>query len=386
MTNQHSKHPILFVFLVGFIFVWCFSFPVFADSSSDVSATVQDAGQVFPPDAYYKGRIVRTLDKKDGDNVEGSAIVQNVLVRIESGLKKGVEISAQNAILTNMQEGRVLRDGDRVVVVESYGIDGRSYAVIDSYRLSSLGILALIFIVCVWFFGRIRGLSSLLGLTFSIGVLIFFIVPQILHGRDPFLISVIGSLIIAFVSLYLAHGFNRRTSLALVSTVITLIFSALCSILFVTVAKLFGTGTEEALYLQIGQTENINLQGLLLGGIIIGIMGVLDDITTAQTAAVDEISKANPSLSVRELYVRGLSVGKEHIASLVNTLALAYAGVSLPLFLLFIVNKGQPLWVIVNGENIAEEIVRTLVGSSALIIAVPVATFLAARWYGAKHT
>lgn len=359
--------------------------PVWADTRPETDTSIQDATRIFPADVYYKGRVVRTLDKNSGDSVEGSAIVQNVLVRIESGLKKGIEVSAQNAILTNMQEGRVLRDSDEVVVVESYGIDGRSYAIVDSYRLSSLGILALIFILCVWFFGRIRGLSSLLGLAFSISVLIFFIVPQILQGRDPFLVSVIGSLIIAFVSLYLAHGFNKRTSIALLSTVITLIFSALCSILFVTVGKLFGTGTEEALYLQIGQTENINLQGLLLGGIIIGIMGVLDDITTAQTAAVDEISKANPSLSFRELYTRGLSVGKEHIASLVNTLALAYAGVSLPLFLLFIVNKGQPLWVILNGENIAEEIVRTLVGSSALIIAVPVATFLAARWYGAKN-
>ncbi|MDP2630168.1 MAG: YibE/F family protein [Candidatus Uhrbacteria bacterium] len=363
-----------FFLFFGILLSLCSAVPVFADDNT----------QVFLPDVYYKGAVVRALDKKSGDIVEGSTIVQNVLVRIESGSKKGIEVAAQNAILSNIQGGRALRENDKVVIVESYGIDGRSYAVVDSYRLSSLGILALIFIICVWFFGRIRGLSSLLGLTFSIGVLVFFIVPQILQGRDPFLISVVGSLIIAFVSLYLAHGFNKRTSIALLSTVITLVFSALCSVLFVTFGKLFGTGTEEALYLQIGQTESINLQGLLLGGIIIGIMGVLDDITTAQTAAVDEISKANPSLTFHELYARGLSVGKEHIASLVNTLALAYAGVSLPLFLLFIVNKGQPLWVIVNGENIAEEIVRTLVGSSALIIAVPVATFLAARWYGAR--
>jgi uncharacterized membrane protein len=119
----------------------------------------------------------------------------------------------------------------------------------------------------------------------------------------------------------------------------------------------------------------------LLGGIIIGALGVLDDITTGQVAAVEEIHSANPKLPFKELYVRGISVGQEHIASLVNTLVLAYVGASFPLFLLLTINNEVPLWVRFNNEGIAEEVVRTLVGSTALIFAVPIATFLAAFFY-----
>jgi uncharacterized membrane protein len=150
------------------------------------------------------------------------------------------------------------------------------------------------------------------------------------------------------------------------------------AIIFVAIGKLFGLGSEEAIYLQLVPLEQLNLQGLLLGGIILGALGVLDDITTAQSAAVDELRKANPALGARELYRRGLSVGTEHITSLVNTLFLAYAGASLPLFILFTIYNDMPLWVTLNSEFIAEEIVRTVVGSVALILAVPITTAAAA--------
>lgn len=196
--------------------------------------------------------------------------------------------------------------------------------------------------------------------------------------------SMIGALVIALFSIYLAHGLNRRTTIALISTLLTLGIASGLAILFVKAGKLFGLGSEEAFYIQqLGSLADLNLQGLLLGGIILGALGVLDDITTAQTAAVYEIKRANSALTVRELYNRGISVGREHISSLVNTLFLAYAGASLPLFLFFTVGGStQPLWVTLNSEFIAEEVVRTLVGSIALMLAVPITTFLAANYFG----
>jgi hypothetical protein len=185
----------------------------------------------------------------------------------------------------------------------------------------------------------------------------------------------------------LMHPFpnaNHRTSIALASTLLALGFSVGLAAAFVRLASLFGTGSEAAFYLQYGGYQMLNLRGLLLGGIIVGTLGVLDDITTAQVATVEEISIADPRLSFAELYRRGLSVGREHIASLVNTLALAYAGASLPLFLIFSINKVQPIWVILNGEPVAEEFVRTLVGSSGLIIAVPISTWLAAYFFSRR--
>jgi uncharacterized membrane protein len=140
------------------------------------------------------------------------------------------------------------------------------------------------------------------------------------------------------------------------------------------------------MFLQFGQLQQVNLRGLLLGGIIIGCLGVLDDITTAQTAAIDEIGKANPKMTFKELHRAGISVGREHIASLINTLALAYVGASLPLLLLFTVQEESPFWVVLNSEFLAEEIIRTLVGSSTLLFAVPITTWLAAYFFRNDRT
>ena len=156
------------------------------------------------------------------------------------------------------------------------------------------------------------------------------------------------------------------------------------AVVFVDIAKLFGTGSEDAYFLKIGLLANINLKGLLLGGIIFGAVGVLDDVTTAQTAAVDEISKANKKLGFKDLFSKGISVGKEHISSLVNTLVLAYVGSSFPLLLLFSLNNDVPVWVKYNSEFIVEEVVRTLIGSTTLVLAVPIATFIAAYFISRK--
>ena len=338
-----------------------------------------DNVDTLPPDTYYKARVIGVIASEDKDHVQSSEIVQQVRIKLLEGEKKGIEVVAQNNIPSTRQSQQMVSAGDTVVVVESYGIDGRGYYIIDAYRISSLFILFFFFVALVLFFGRLRGLSSLVGLAFSILILIFYVVPQIAAGNDPFLISISGSLVILFFSLYLAHGFTKRTSLALVSSFITLIASSLLAIAFVAIAHLFGTGTEDALYLQIAGDQAINVKGLLLGGIIIGMLGVLDDITIGQTVAFDELRKANATLTPQELCKRGFAIGKEHIASLVNTLALAYAGAALPLLLLFSLNaSGQPLWVVVNNEMLAEEIVRTFIGSIALILAVPISTYLAA--------
>ena len=360
--------------------VTAFFFFVVLLQSSNVWAQEGDK-DVFPPDSYYKAKVIGIVEVHDKERVQASEIVQQLRLSILDGEKKGIEVVAQNNIPSNRQSQQKVSIGDRVVVVESYGVDGRGYYVVDAYRIPSLFILLFFFVALAIFFGRVRGFSSLIGLAFSILILAWYVVPRIALGHDPLSTSISGALVILVVSLYLAHGFTRRTSVALLSSFITLILSSLLAILFVSISHLFGTGTEDALFLQLSGDQAINVKGLLLGGIIIGMLGVLDDITIGQTVTIDELHKANTQLTSKELYRRGLSVGREHIASLVNTLALAYAGVALPLFLLFSLNAtGQPLWVVMNNEALAEEIVRTLIGSCALILAVPISTFLAASF------
>lgn len=337
--------------------------------------------KTFPSDQIFVAKTISVSKTiQDVNGVE--SWTQTVDVKFLTGPSEGQAATTHVRGQVGEEPGREMKVGETVLVAKNNDMEGDEYYIADRYRLASLLLLTLIFVGAAILFGRIRGLSSLLGLVASIAILIWFVVPQILSGADPLVVSFVGSIAIAIVSLYLAHGFSRKTSIALLGTLITLSIAVLITLIFTSVAHLLGFSGEESFYLQL-KISTISLKGILLGGIIIGMLGVLDDVTMGQVATVYEIKEANSSLGVAELYKRGTAVGREHIASLVNTLVLAYAGASFPLFLLLIAqNSTVPIWQSVNGEPIAEEIVRTLVGSLALVFAVPITTFLAAYYYG----
>lgn len=325
---------------------------------------------------YALAKVTNILDAGE----ESGRPYQTAEIKLLNGSEKGQTKKISVGGFIAITENQTVSLGEFLIVTQEEG----NYYLVDKFRAPYLGIIFAIFFLVVFVFGKLKGLSSILGLFVSLLILIYYMIPRIVAGDNPILISLIGAFVIAFVSIYLAHGFSKRTTIALVSTLITLIIATLASFIFVGLAKLSGAGTEEALFLQSGLLSGVNLKGLLLGGIIIGSLGVLDDITTAQVATVDELKKANKKLDIVELYKRGLSVGREHIASLVNTLVLAYAGASFPLLLLFTLNQDIPFWVSINSEYLAEEVVRTLVGSTSLILAVPISTFLAAYLLGGK--
>lgn len=332
-------------------------------------------------DTFVRAEVVEVLEEGETDVGGVVQSYQRVKLRITHGPEAGTEIEIDHGGELTIREYQMVRAGQQVVLLKNTDVDGEvEYYIADSYRLPALAYIGVFFLGIAVLFGRWRGFTAILGMVVSIIILATFIIPRILHGSSPLGMSVIGAVMIAIISLYLAHGFNRNATVALASTLMTLGLAIGLAWLFVTVSRLSGVGSEDAFYLQFGPLESLNLKGLLLGGIIIGALGVLDDITTAQTAAVAEIHAADPTLPPRELIRRGLRVGREHIASLVNTLVLAYAGTSFPLLLLFTVNAQVPLWVVLNGEFIAEEVIRTLVGSSALVLAVPISTALAARF------
>lgn len=333
-----------------------------------------------------KANILEVISEGE-DAIEGGyrERYQNLKLKITSGSQQGTILEIRHAGVVTLDRIHTYQAGDRVIINRiDQDNEEPQYYIVDHYRIPALMWILGIFFMLAIVFGRWKGLTSILGLAVSIAVLAKFIVPNILHGANPLMITLIGSVIIACVSLFLAHGFNKRTTLSLVSTLCTLGIASVLSLLFVTLSRLTGLGTEEAVFLQTENLPTLNIQGLLLGGIIIGTLGVLDDITTAQTAVVAELKEANTALTRTELFKRGISVGREHIASLVNTLVLAYAGAALPLFLLFSLNNTNPLWLTLNSEFVAEEIIRTLVGSSALILAVPISTAIAAYAFS-KH-
>lgn len=337
----------------------------------------------YIPETYTRATILSIQPENDA---------LRLTLKILEGEEKDKVVRIQYGGFFTIQGNPLLQPGQEVVVGKA-ATSGQpaaadisaEYTIVDQYRLPSLIIMVVIFLALAIFFGRKKGVTSIIGLILTIAVLLYGIVPAIMAGHNPVLVSFIGATVIAIISLYISHGFSKRTTIALISLLITLILATGLSLLFVSISHLTGAASENAYFLQFGSLKNISLSGLLLGGIIIGALGVLDDITTSQAAAVEEIHKANRKLTLPQLYQRGLSVGREHIASLVNTLFLAYAGASFPLLLLLTDNPQQPLWLTLNQEFMVEEIVRTLVGSSALVLAVPITTFLAARAFTRHH-
>ena len=338
----------------------------------------------FPSQALTLGQVVSTEANQD---ISSARPIYNVSVLLLTGDDKGQTIIVIDRPVSSSTMNSYLRltPGEKVLLAKDTleSFPGAPYYITDRFRLPMLLFVVLIFAAVAILFGRLRGLTSIFGLGISIGVLGWYIIPQILSGSDPLTTCLTGAAVIAVVSLYLAHGFNKRTTIAVCGTMITLVISALLAIAFVSGARLIGLATDESFYLEVGKNIALNLRGILLGGIIIGALGVLDDVTIGQSVAVYELKDANPSLDVKELYRRGMSIGREHIASLINTLFLAYAGVALPVILYLVAFQSQvPLWLTINGEPIAEEIVRTMVGSIGIILAVPITTFLAAYYYG----
>jgi uncharacterized membrane protein len=262
------------------------------------------------------------------------------------------------------------------LAVVNYDDGTVDYQYADTDRRPMLVLLALVFAAAVVGLGRIRGVAALAGLTVSIALLLWFILPAIVAGRDAVLVAMVGGGAILLISLYLAHGYNPLTHVAALGAFSALALATGLSWLVLTVANFSGLAAEEAFFLL--ALPDVDLNGLLLAGIVLGAIGALDDVTVTQASAVWEVHSANPSLESPELYASGLRVGRDHIVSTVNTLLLAYAGASLPLLILFTLS-GQPLGFVASSEVVAIEIVRTLVGSIGLVAAVPVTTWLSSR-------
>ena len=270
-----------------------------------------------------------------------------------------------------------LEAGDGIVLTYQSQLEPRfQYRFWDYQRDVPLTALVVLFVVAVLALGRWQGLRALVGLGITGVVMVAFLFPAVLDGKDPTAVALVSAVLIALVALYLTHGVTERTTVALLGTFAALGLTAVLAAVFTSLARFTGFGTEDAYFLQVA-SSGVDIKGLVLAGIIIGSLGVLDDVTVTQVSAVWQLHQANPSFGARRLYGAAVAIGRDHIASTVNTLVLAYAGASLPLLLLF-TQAGRSLVDVAAGELVAVEVVRTLVGSIGLVAAVPVTTALAA--------
>lgn len=304
---------------------------------------------------------------------------QKLVLLVTEGKIKGNTITVENGNIPSVNIPKY-KVGDKIVVSSSVDPDGKDFYYITDYvRRTPLYWLFFAFIVATILIGKKRGVASIVGMALSFLIIFSFVLPQILAGRDPVLIAVIASLFIIPITFYMSHGLNKKTTMAAIGTIIALIITGFLASFFLEATKLSGFASEEASFLSAAKQGVVNIKGLILAGIIIGALGILDDITVSQAAIVQQLKAASPKISFTELYSRAMDIGKDHIASVVNTLILVYTGAAMPLLLLFVDNP-HPFTEIINYEIIAEEIVRTLVASIGLILAVPITTILAASF------
>ena len=316
---------------------------------------------------------------EEGEIDLGGTIQRYQVARVEllEGEYRGIVMEMDYGKRQVLSNAVYLEPGDTILVTIGARPDGiLTVYFVDFERATSLLWLTAIFVAVILIMSRWKGLRSILSLAFSLVVIIGYIIPHILAGEDPLWVSITGSIILLGVTLYLTYGWNLKTHAAVLSMILVLLITGTLAALFVAFTRLTGSGDENALFLLQMLNAQINLRGLLLGGMIIGALGVLDDLVTTQASAVFELHHANESLGFQQLFRAAMRIGQDHVAATVNTLVLAYAGAALPMLLMFSLGRGN-YGFLVNFEFVAEEIVRTLVGSLGLVTAVPLTTAIA---------
>lgn len=342
--------------------------PFVASAQSDPSLT---------PDTltFAKAQVVRVASSSSAllPGTDTPVASQTLVVRILSGAEAGREVTFENDY-TQLSAGETfyLRH------IESE-FDQSYYSVADPYRLPVLLAIAIAFLLLAALIGGwpgIRGVASFCG---SLVLIFWLLIPGILAGYSPVLVAIgVASLIIVLGS-YVTHGFTRTTSAAVLGMIVTVLITGLATYLATHAAHLSGYASEESIYLTFNSRGTLDIAGLLFGGIMIGLLGVLYDIAIGQAIAVEELFRAGEHMSRSRVFARGMRIGREHIGALVNTLAIAYVGAALPLLLLLAQSSDVGLLFTLNSELFATEIIRILMGSIGLILAVPFTTLIAVR-------
>ncbi len=322
-----------------------------------------------------EARVVEVLLDELQESERGDVRTQIAVVEVAAG-----PVEIEHVFVEGSAGAFAMRSGDEILVTRTEFNGEERYFVQERQRRTSVWVLSLAFALLVVAIGGRQGAMSLVALAISFLVIVRFIVPAIYGGWDPVVAAILGSLVIMTASLVIGHGPSNKTWIALGGTAAALALTGGLAVFAVGFAQLSGLGDEDAATLQT-LVPGMSARGLLLGGIIIGALGVLDDVTTTQSSTVMEIHRANRALGPTQLFGRAMNVGRDHIASVTNTLVLAYAGASLPL-LMILAGQGEPIGILVSYEQLTAEVVRTLVGSMGIVAAVPITTALAAFLIG----
>lgn len=358
----------IFIFLVVFLAV----IPFFSYAQEDNG------------DDIFRAKIIDVLDEQETE-IDGKKVKQQVLkiVGLE-GEYKDEEIIINNISGVYTIKNKVYQEGNKILIASTKSRDGKiDFYVVDNVRTNALFWLFGIFVFVVVAIGKWKGLRSLFALFLSFLIIIKYIIPSILSGVNPVIPTLIGSFLILLLIIYLTEGINAKSHIAVVSILFSLILVVVIANIFIKLSFLTGLSNEESFSLVALGNNMINFRGLLLAGIIIGSLGVLDDVVVSQVTAVEKLVELNPVEERKMIFKKAYEIGISHVSSMTNTLFLAYTGVSMSILILF-VSGGSAFstWTqVINNEAISTEIVRTLAGSIGLILAIPLSTLLSVWWF-----
>lgn len=338
-----------------------------------------------PPDAldyketYVRGKILQIISSGIQTLSGSKTFNENLKVQLLEGREKGKIVNISYSSDASFGINQRIGEG-AIVVVGSKPIPSGEmyYSIYEPYRLNNLWWILSGFMVLVIAVVGKRGIGAIVGLIISLATILYYIVPQILIGKDPLIVCITGAIVILFVTTYIAHGISIKTTVGLIGTAFSLILAGAFSLVVAKLTYILGLGDQNSYALQLAATNHINPQGILLGGIIIGTLGALNDVTITQAFTIFAFAKESPKQHFSHLFNKSMNIGREHIISTINTLVLAYAGSSFAIFLFFASNPANlPWWLLLNDQFTMEEIIRAIVGSTALILSVPITTLLA---------
>lgn len=370
MTLLFSKkiNKTFFSFLGSLIIVFSFL-------SVSNNAEAEEAWFAEDKSIILKAEVLRVINEEEQVvlGTEVKTLVQDLEVKILEGEKQGETVRMENDFMP-------LRAGDKIYINQFIGGDGLEYfSVKEIERRGPLLLLLFLFVGLIVWLSRWQGVRALFSLMFSIVAIVFFLIPALLAGYSPALASIVIAGFILSVSLFLTHGFKARVVVTFLGTFSAVVITCLLSYIWVKWMRFTGLGDDVSVFLNFATKGTLDLAGLLLGSIIIGLLGLLDDVSITQASVVEQLKITNPKLGFKDLYRRAIRVGRDHVGSLVNTLSLAYVGVALPLILLSAYVETD-LNLILNQEVVVAELIRIIIGSIGLVLAVPITTALAA-WY-----
>lgn len=349
-------------------------------STIDFIEEQEEDNQQVERNEVFQARVIEVLEEKEIKDNGQLIKQQNLKLKGLSGSFKNKEIYFYG--IDDFQVGMLpeYRVGDKVLVSHNLDLENQNiFYIIDYVRNSNIYFLAFIFLLCMIVIGRWKGLRAIIALIISFIIILKLILPAILNGYNPVLIGLVGGFLILFFIIYITEGINKKSHISLLSILISLFITGLLAIVFSNLIKLSGV-SEDSIYLINLIDKTINFKGLLFAGVIIGSLGVLNDMVVSQVSTVLEIKKANFNLSNKEIFKRAYQVGVSHISSMANTLFLAYAGSALSILLLFSIG-GMNFTNVLNNHLIATEIFRGLIGAIGIVLSMPISTFLASYYF-----